>query len=356
MAGGAAVDGGMSGLLRDMGRDAGLAQIADEFGGVIALVRAQRQPLGRAGGMAVDHVERGLPFGMAIGPGQLALHDQAGAVLHQRMAYEAQHGTGAGGFLIKPRLGIGGRGMGGIRALLATEVDLGIAVSAGGAGHRGGLGRCRFRVIFDRAIRAGRATAVIVGRRALRLRLEALHRRPGLHQGAIDREMLVRQERRHLSMGKDRGHDLARHLGAQQPVAVLREHRRNPHSVVDAQPDEPAKQQVVIHLLHQLAFRADREQDLQKARPDQPFRRDRGAAEADVKPFEISVEAGEGFVDHLPDLAQRMLGGDPFLEVHIAEKRPARLVRPPHRAPLSPWERMNHVLRPRSRPTNSAPC
>jgi hypothetical protein len=30
--------------------------------------------------MAVDHVQRGLAFGMTVGPGQVALHDQAVAV------------------------------------------------------------------------------------------------------------------------------------------------------------------------------------------------------------------------------------------------------------------------------------
>ena len=121
VAGGAAVDGGMAGLLRNMRGDTGPAQILDEFGRVIALVRPQRQPSGRAGGMSVDHVEHGLPFGMAISPGQLALHDQAVAVLHQRMADEAQHGTGAEGFLVKPRVGIGHRNMRRIRAFLASK-------------------------------------------------------------------------------------------------------------------------------------------------------------------------------------------------------------------------------------------
>ena len=88
-----------------------------------------------------------------------------------------------------------------------------------------------------------------------------------------------------------------------------------------------------MQLLHQLPLRADREQDLQKTGPDQPFRRDRGAPEADVKPFEISVEAGEGVVDHLPDLAQWVPSRDPVFRVGIAEKRTAHLVRARHRDP-----------------------
>jgi hypothetical protein len=62
-----------------MGRDAGLAQVGDELGRVEALVGAQRQPSGRSGGMAVDHVQRRAPFGMTVGLGEVALHDQARA-------------------------------------------------------------------------------------------------------------------------------------------------------------------------------------------------------------------------------------------------------------------------------------
>lgn len=88
----------------------------------------------------MDHVEGGLAFGMTVGLGQVTLHNHAVAVLHQRMSDEAQHGPGAGGFLVEPRVRIGGRDMRCVRALLALEIDLGIAVGFGIAGHRVGLG------------------------------------------------------------------------------------------------------------------------------------------------------------------------------------------------------------------------
>ena len=78
----------------------------------------------------MHHVQRGAPFGMAVGLRQVALHDQTGAVLHQRMADEAQHGPGARRLLVKARVWVGGRGMGGIGPLLAAEVDHGIPVLA----------------------------------------------------------------------------------------------------------------------------------------------------------------------------------------------------------------------------------
>src|SRR5262249_46281140 len=75
------------------------------------------------------------------------------------MPHEAELGLLAGPFAIKPRLGIGSRGVGVVRALLAVKIRLPIpSVSVRGR--------------FVRAI----------------LRPEALHRRPGFDQRAVDRE------------------------------------------------------------------------------------------------------------------------------------------------------------------------
>lgn len=123
-----------------MGRDAGLAQDGHEPGRVIPLIGTERQLPRRSGGMAMDHVQRRLALGMTVGLGQITLHDQPVAVLHQSMPHETQHGTRAGGFLVKARIRIGDRGVCGVRALLALEVDLGIAVAAAVVVHRVGLG------------------------------------------------------------------------------------------------------------------------------------------------------------------------------------------------------------------------
>lgn len=104
-------------------------------------------------------------------------------------------------------------------------------------------------------------------------------------------------------MRQDRRHDLARHVRRQQPVAVLGEDGRHPNRVVNAEAHEPTEQQVILHLLHQLPLGADREQDLDQARSDQPLGRNRGAAEVGVKHLEIGIEAGQCLVHHLPDLA-----------------------------------------------------
>ena len=77
---------------------------------------------------------------VAIGTREVGLDDQTAAVLHQRVPHKAEHRACARRLLVKPRLGVGGRGMRGVRALLAPEVDFGITILADGAGHRGGLG------------------------------------------------------------------------------------------------------------------------------------------------------------------------------------------------------------------------
>ena len=68
-------------------------------------------------------------------------------------------------------------------------------------------------------------------------------------------------------MGQHRGQEGVRDLARQQPVAVVREARGVPNRIVDAEPDEPAEQQVELDALNQLPFRADRGERLNQKRP-----------------------------------------------------------------------------------------
>ena len=88
------------------------------------------------------------------------------------------------------------------------------------------------------------------------------------------REVRVRQVRHHVAVGEDRRQDLAGAVGGRQPVAVLGENRRRSNRVVHAEPDKPAQEQVAVHLLDQLPFRPDRQQDLDQAGAQQSLRRD----------------------------------------------------------------------------------
>ncbi len=140
MARGSAVDRGMPSLPGDMRRDNHAAQVGDEIGAVVSLVRAQRQPPRRARGVPVNHVERGLAFGVAVRPGQIGLHDETVAVFHQRMTHEAQHRARTRRLLVEPGVRVRDRGVRRVRPFLALEVDFGIARLAGWARHGLGLG------------------------------------------------------------------------------------------------------------------------------------------------------------------------------------------------------------------------
>jgi hypothetical protein len=72
-----------------------------------------------------------------------------------------------------------------------------------------------------------------------------------------------------------RGEKALRHLGHQQTLAVLGEDGHVPYRVVDVEPHKPAKQEVIIELLHQKPLAAHRNKHLQEQRTQQLFRRSR---------------------------------------------------------------------------------
>src|SRR5258708_39225491 len=53
------------------------------------------------------------------------------------------------------------------------------------------------------------------------LRHKALHRCPSLNLRAVDGKVVVRKQGSHLPMSEKLGQEFARHLGFEQPVAVL---------------------------------------------------------------------------------------------------------------------------------------
>ena len=79
-----------------------------------------------------------------------------------------------------------------------------------------------------------------------------------------------------------------------------------------------------MHLLHELTFRADREQNLDQRGAQQAFGRNRRAAIGAIKLGERCVERGQRRIHKLPNFAERMTGGNAFLQIDVAEHR-ARL-------------------------------
>src|SRR5579871_329891 len=207
-------------VLRDMRGAAALAAASDKVGGVIVLVAAYRA----AGlGIILDHVERGRALGRAVRLGQSRIDDEPVAVLRHQMSHVAELGLLAGPFAEQPRVGVGGRRMRVILALLAMKVAFGIATAA----SRAGLARLSIIILWDKA----------------------LHRGPRLDQRAIDREVLAGKQLADLRQVQNRDKELVRDIAIEQPIPVFAECRRVPHRIIDRHADEPTEQQVVVDLL-----------------------------------------------------------------------------------------------------------
>jgi len=164
---------------------------------------------------------------------------------------------------------------------------------------------------------------------------EALLSSPGLDERAIDREVLIREQRCLAGLAEHRVEEGLRDLAAQEPLAVLGEHGDVPDRVVGVQSDEPAEEQVVVEALHQEALAAHRVQQLEQERPQQLLRRDRGPARLRVEAVEERIELGEGPLGHCPDRPQRMVRRHTLLGGPVA----------PHCAGL--WIVTTHLAPPR---------
>lgn len=316
-------------VARDTRGDTGAAQVCHEPGRIEALVGARCRLPGRSGRVAADHVGGCAPFGPAIGLGPFARHDQAGAVLRRRMPDEGRHRPCAGGRLARPGIRVDGRGMGSIRPPLAPEVGRGFGPLAGGAGHRGGPGFGRLGRVLGDGVGSGPAARIIIGRGIAGLRPKALHRGPGFHQRPVGRELVVRRKPRDLAMGKDRRHRLARHPGRQQPVPVRRSNTVGTPTG-SSMPNPANQRNNRLCGISPIGCRPDRKRDPHQARPDQPFGRDRGAAERRAERLESGVQAGRRPVHHLPDPERRMARRNPRPRIDGAERRP---IRPTHHRP-----------------------
>jgi hypothetical protein len=124
-------------------------------------------------------------------------------------------------FAIELGVRIGGRGVGGVRARRAAEVRLSIAPAR-----------------RQRRLVAAGAISRTLGQP------EALHRRPRLDQRVVDAEVLARQKSLHSGLSQRGRHEPRGGVAGQKPVAVLQERRVIPNQIINAEPDEPPKQEI----------------------------------------------------------------------------------------------------------------
>src|SRR5712691_12383311 len=197
MASGALIDNA-GGLARNMWSYLVVAQLLHKLLAVVAFVGPERDPLLPRN--LFHHRERGLRLGPAIGLGDVAIDRDPVAVLHQHVPGVAQLGFLARTLARQPRLGVGGRLMGIVAALLAMKVNRGIAG----------------------VIRRLLTTSPV-------LALEAFVAGPRLDQRAVDREVLGREQVAAAGLRQHLGKKPLGNFGTQQPFAVLGEDRGVPH-------------------------------------------------------------------------------------------------------------------------------
>src|SRR5579862_3540210 len=148
-------------------------------------------------------------------------------------------------------------------------------------------------------------------------RLETLLRCPRFDERPVHGEVLVGHVA--LSPLQYPLEEAPRRLLVEQSIPVLREHGGIPHPLVHVHPHEPSEQQVVVQLLHQQPLTADRVEDLQQQRPQQPFRSNRRPSRVRIQPRKVARHLFQHFIHQRPNLSQRVIGRHSLLRRHVAE-------------------------------------
>jgi hypothetical protein len=282
------------------GRHFQRAQFVDEILGVIGFVGAQGDRL-RPVGAWLDHMQRRNPLGVSIGRRQTGVDQKPVPVLHQGVPHEAKLGLLAGSFAIEPRIRIGGSRR---------------ASRSSGSAHENLLACCA-----RRRRRAGRRL-----RFGLKLFIDA---QASISVPATEKWSVL-SNRFTRECARTPLNSLAAMSPSKRPVAVLGKCRMIPRRIVDADPDEPAKQQIELQPLHQLSLRADRIERLQEHRSHQLLRRDRRPSHPRIQRRKVAGERRQSVVHNHADYPQRMILINPSFKVDVAKQRARPLVLAPH--------------------------
>ena len=233
VAGGAAVDGRVPALavLGHMRRGIQDTQRLDKLLSIISFITAHRNAM--PAGKVANHALCRVPLGGAGSRSEAGSDDQAVTVLHQHMPHEAELGFFAFALAEKPRLRVGGGGVGLVQAPFSMKIH--------------------FRV----------ATAAALGRRGV-LGAETLQGSPGLNEGAVHGEMVVRQQSGLGGLLLDAPEKGRGQVRTEKALPILGEDGMVPDLVVHGQANKPAKQEILIQLLHQESFAADGVKDLEQ--------------------------------------------------------------------------------------------
>ena len=136
---------------------------------------------------------------------------------------------------------------------------------------------------------------------------EALERRPGLQQCAVDGEVLFGEEPSAPGFRQHRLHEPGRDIVLHEPPPVLREGRGIEGGVIEVEVQEPLKEEVVLQPFTELALAADRIERHQKGRLEEVLWRDRRTPDDGVHRFEAGRQFPEDRLHQCFDAADRMV-------------------------------------------------
>jgi hypothetical protein len=148
---------------------------------------------------------------------------------------------------------------------------------------------------------------------------EAFVASPRVDQRAVDRDMLVRQQWRDVRMMQQRFHEASEQIAVLQSLTILRQRRRIPHRVVRRTPDEPAGQQMVVQLLHQVPLTPYAVAYWQEQRAQQLFGRDRWTPRRGIQCADIAVQLTEHLAHQLASSPERVSCRDPLFRREIRQ-------------------------------------
>ncbi len=148
----------------------------------------------------------------------------------------------------------------------------------------------------------------------------------GLDDRGVDGEPLAADQTGRHAAADDLFEHAAQDIAVAEPaVAVDRERRVVGNAVLQPQPAEPAIGQVELDLLAQPPFRADRIAVADQQHPDHQLRIDRRTAHAAVVRDQLLTQPAQ--VEYRVDLAQKVIGGNNFVQIELIEQA----VLPPNR-------------------------
>ena len=109
-------------------------------------------------------------------------------------------------------------------------------------------------------------------------------------------------------------------IGCEQTIAIPRKHFRSPYLFLKSDSDEPAVQNVEVHVLHELDFASEPIQNLKKAGSNQVFRRNGRSSSSTITRFKSFVEFLQCIVRENLDTAKGIVSRDATFNVNVAEQ------------------------------------